>query len=167
MRLGPHAVCHHPEQLSPGGDYVWPGLEVGFLGFFLSMKREGAGFLTMVAPDGGVGRGEGRGDDELPVLSSSASWSAREAPFGVSSGFLGVMNVAREGVRELLAVRGREGMEGGGQAKSSTPSGLMAREQQQAQGESWQRTQIVHCQCIRTTPGRAYSPRRSLHRTSE
>ena len=114
MRLGPHAVCHHPEQLSPGGDYVWPGLEVGFLGFFLSMKREGAGFLTMVAPDGGVGRGEGRGDDELPVLSSSASWSAREAPFGVSSGFLGVMNVAREGVRELLAVRGREGMEGGG-----------------------------------------------------
>ena len=57
-----------------------------------------------------MGRGEGRGDDELPVLSSSASWSARD-PLGVYSGFLGVMNVTHEGVRAEVVIPGREGVE--------------------------------------------------------
>ena len=130
VRLGPHAVCRHPWSSSPAGDYVWPGLGVGFLGFFLSMKREGVDFLTMTVPGGGVGRGEGRGLGVLPILSSSASWSAREGPLGVPScGFLGVIEelnseyLVREGVRAKLVDPGRDELEGEAVLSAETGEG--------------------------------------------
>jgi hypothetical protein len=104
--------------LSPGGDYF--GLGLGVVGFFFlrSTKSEGAEFLTMVVPGrGGVGRGEGLGLGELPVLSSAASWSASEGPLGVPSCcFLGwIENVtpcpAREGVGVELPGTGRGAFE--------------------------------------------------------
>lgn len=114
MRPGSHAACRHlVVQCRRAGDYFWPGLGVGFF-FLRSTKSEDAEFMTMVVPGrGGVGRGEGLGLGELPALSSSASWSAREGPLGVlSCCLLGwIVNVtpdpAREGVGVELPGAGR------------------------------------------------------------